>query len=57
MTAMPVAKGEVVLVEEMGGEFKTRAENRNVYIGEDRIPRLNLQFLDGEAPDRMVAVR
>ena len=57
MTAMPVAKGEVVLVEEMGGEFKTRAEIRNVYIGEDRIPRLNLQFLDGGAPDRMVAVR
>lgn len=57
MTAMPLAKGDVVLVEEMGGEFKTRAEIRNVYIGEDRIPRLNLQFLDGEAPDRMVAVR
>ena len=57
MTAMAVAKGDVLLVEEMGGEFKTRAEVRNVYIGEDRIPRLNLQFLDGEAPDRMVAVR
>src|SRR5262245_30410263 len=57
MTAMPVAKGDVLLVEELGGEFKTRAEVRNVYIGEDRIPRLNLQFLDAEAPDRMVAVR
>ncbi|HET7294693.1 MAG TPA: PilZ domain-containing protein [Vicinamibacteria bacterium] len=57
MTAMPLAKGDVVLVEEIGGEFKTRAEIRNVYIGEDRIPRLNLQFLDAEAPDRMVAIR
>jgi PilZ domain-containing protein len=57
MTAMGVAKGEVVIVEEMGGDFRTRAEIRNVYIGEDRIPRLNLQFLDGEAPDRMIAGR
>lgn len=57
MTAMAVAKGDVVLVEELGGEFKTRAEIRNIYIGEDRVPRLNLQFLDGEAPDRMVAGR
>jgi hypothetical protein len=57
MTAMAVAKGDVVLVEEMGGGFQTRAEIRNVYIGEDRIPRLNLQFLDAEAPDRMLAGR
>jgi PilZ domain len=57
MTAMAVAKGDVVLVEEMGGDFRTRAEIRNVYIGEDRVPRLNLQFLDGEAPDRMLEGR
>lgn len=57
MTSMAVAKGEVLLVEEMGGEFKTRAEIRNVYIGEDRIPRLNLAFLDAEAPARLIDVR
>ena len=55
MTTLPVAKGEIVILEEMGGDFRTRAEIRNVYIGQDRIPRLNLRFLDLEAPDRLVA--
>jgi len=57
MTSMAVAKGEVLLVEEMGGDFKARAEIRNVYIGEDRVPRLNLAFLDAEAPDRLWSAR
>jgi hypothetical protein len=55
MTAMAVAKGEVLMLQEMGGGFSTRAQIRNVYIGQDRIPRLNLQFLDSEAPDRLVS--
>jgi hypothetical protein len=54
---MPVAKGEIVVLEELGGDFRTRAEIRNVYIGQDRVPRLNLQFLDAEAPERLVAAR
>lgn len=54
MTSMAVSKGEVLMVEEMGGDFRTRAEIRNIYIGQDRIPRLNLQFLDAEAPERLV---
>ena len=57
LTSLPLAKGEIVLLEELGGSFRTRAEIRNVYIGQDRIPRLNLHFLDGEAPDRLVSVR
>jgi hypothetical protein len=57
MTSLPLAKGEIVLVEEMGGPFRTRAEVCNVYIGEDRIPRLNLHFLDSEAPDRLLGSR
>jgi len=57
MTTLPVAKGEILLVEELDGPFKTRAEICNVYIGEDRIPRLNLHFLDSEAPDRLLAQR
>jgi PilZ domain-containing protein len=57
MTTMPVAKGEVVVLEELGGDFRTRAEIRNVYIGPDRVPRLNLHFLDAEAPERLVAAR
>jgi hypothetical protein len=57
MTSLPLAKGEIVMLEELGGSFKTRAEICNVYIGEDRIPRLNLHFLDAEAPDRLVQNR
>jgi hypothetical protein len=55
LTSLPVVKGEVVVVEEMAGPFRTRAEIRNIYIGKDHIPRLNLKFLDGEAPDRLIA--
>jgi PilZ domain-containing protein len=57
MTTLSVTKGEVLIVEEMGGPFRTRAEICNVYVGEDRIPRLNLHFLDTQAPDRLVAGR
>lgn len=55
MTMLKVSKGEIVSVEEMRGDFRTRAEIRNVYVGKDNIPRLNLRFLDGEAPDRLVS--
>ena len=55
LTSLPVVKGEVVMVEETAGPFRTRAEIRNIYIGKDKIPRLNLKFLDGEAPDRLIA--
>lgn len=55
LTSLPVVKGEIVVVEEVGGPFRTRAEIRNVYIGKDRVPRLNLKFLDAEAPDRLIA--
>jgi hypothetical protein len=54
LTSMAVGKGELLMVEELDGGFRTRAEVRNLYIGPDSIPRLNLQFLDGEAPDRLV---
>ena len=54
LTAMPVMKGELLLVEEVDGNFRTRAEVRNIYIGPDGIPRLNLMFLDAEAPGRLV---
>jgi hypothetical protein len=55
LTSLPVVKGEIVIVEEVGGPFRTRAEIRNIYIGKDKIPRLNLKFLDDEAPDRLIA--
>ena len=55
LTSLPVVKGDIVLVEEVAGPFRTRAEIRNIYIGKDKVPRLNLKFLDDEAPDRLIA--
>ena len=53
LTSLPVVKGELVLLQEVGGPFESRAEVRNVFIGADRIPRLNLRFLDRQAPDHL----
>jgi hypothetical protein len=54
LTSLPLAKGEQVDLVEVGGDFHTTAEIRSIYIGQDRIPRLNLKFLS-QAPDRLVA--
>jgi hypothetical protein len=55
MTAMTaLSAGDVLLFEEVGGSFHTRAEIRNVYMGRDNIRRLNLRFIDHPAPDRLV---
>jgi hypothetical protein len=53
-TTLPVVKGAILQVQEIGGEFKTRAEVRNISIGPDGQPRLNLLFLDSPAPDHML---
>jgi hypothetical protein len=53
-TSLPVVKGSLLTVEEIGGDFKTRAEVRNITIGADGHPRLNLLFLDHSAPVRML---
>jgi hypothetical protein len=53
-TQLPVAKGEMVVVEEVDGDYQTRAEIRNVFIGPDGIVRLNLLFLDGAVPERLL---
>ena len=54
-TTQPFAQGEIVEVEEPGGSFRTRAAVRNAYVGPDAIGRLNLMFLDGQAPDRLLS--
>lgn len=54
LSSLDVSQGEIVEVEEVGGVFHTRAEVRNLYVGDDRIPRLNLSFLDAEAPAHLV---
>jgi hypothetical protein len=55
MTTQFFARGEVLEVEEAGGPFRTRAAVRNAYVGEDALWRLNLMFLDEQAPDRLLA--
>ncbi|PYQ05425.1 MAG: hypothetical protein DMF82_08520 [Acidobacteria bacterium] len=56
MTTQFFAKGEVLELEEAGGPFRTRATVRNAYVGEDAVWRLNLMFLDAQAPDRLLGV-
>jgi hypothetical protein len=53
-TSLPVAKGEMVEVEDLQGTFHTRAEIRNVSIGADGQPRLNLLFLDHPMPEGLL---
>lgn len=55
-TSLAVSRGEVLELEELGGAFRTRVQIKNVYIGKDNVPRLNLCFLDAEAPDRLVRI-
>jgi PilZ domain-containing protein len=55
LTSLLVLTGDVVMVQEVDGDFRTRAEVRNVYVGPDHVPRLCLRFLDQEAPPRLVS--
>lgn len=55
LTSLPIAKGERLTVHELDSGFETSAEVKNIYIGTDRVPRLNLHFL-AEAPARLVSL-
>lgn len=52
--SLPVFKGVIITVEEVGGEFKTRAEIRAVAIAKDGQPRLSLLFIDDPVPERLL---
>jgi len=54
MTSLGFMKGDIILLQEAGGGFATRAEIRDVRKGPDGIPRLHLKFLDRQTPDRML---
>jgi hypothetical protein len=45
-TTLPVARGELVSVAELDGPFRASALVQNVSAGDDRIVRLNLQFMN-----------
>ena len=55
MTGLPLSKGERVMVEDLAGTFQAPAEIRNLYIGKDGVPRLNLFFVSGDAPEALIA--
>jgi hypothetical protein len=55
MTSLPLSKGDRVVVEDLAGTFHASAEIRNLYIGKDGVPRLNLFFLNGGAPPALIA--
>jgi hypothetical protein len=55
MTSLPAAKGERVVVEDLGRSFQADAEITNVFIGKDGVSRLNLHFVSGGVPDQLVA--
>jgi hypothetical protein len=54
ISSLPAMKGAIVLVEDGGETFRTRAEVRHIVIGVDGDPRLDLVFLDAPAPTRLL---
>ena len=55
MTTLDFLVGDVVLMQEAGGGFATRAEIRALAKGPDGIGRLHIKFLDRVAPDRLLS--
>jgi hypothetical protein len=54
MTTLPFQVGDVVLLQEAGGSFATRAEIRAVTRVQPAYERLHLRFVDEQAPDRLL---
>jgi len=54
MTTLTFQVGDVLLLQEAGGGFATRAQVRGITRAQATIERLHLQFLDRQAPDRML---
>ena len=55
-TALPLTRGEVVVVRDLQSILKTRAEVRGLFIGKDNVPLLNLEFLDPAVADAVRAL-
>jgi len=54
VTRLPVSRGAVLAVEEVGGDFRSRAAVSSIVVGADGQPRLSLQMLDAPVPDRLL---
>jgi hypothetical protein len=53
-TTLSVARGETLTVCDLDGRVAVDAVVRNVYVGPDRVTRLNLQFPDLRAFERLL---
>jgi hypothetical protein len=53
-TTLPVAKGESIAVTDLDKAVTAEAVVRNVYVGPDRVTRLNLQFPDLRGFERLL---
>jgi hypothetical protein len=51
---LPVSLGSVLAVEEVGGDFRSRATVSSIVVGEDGQPRVSLRMLDAPVPDRLL---
>ncbi len=51
--APSVSQADLVEIEEIGGDFRTQAEVRMVWVGPDKIKRLGLKFVGRRAPERL----
>jgi hypothetical protein len=49
---LPLMRGAVLRLEEIGGDFATAAEVEQLRIGDDGEPRVDLVFLDAPPPER-----
>ena len=54
MTSLAFQVGDVLLLQEAGGGFATRAEVRGITRAQRTVDRLHLRFLDRQAPERLL---
>jgi hypothetical protein len=54
MTSLAFRVGEVLLLQEAGGGFATRAEVRGITRLQPTVDRLHLRFVDRQAPERLL---
>jgi hypothetical protein len=54
MSSLGYQVGDVVLLQEPGGGFATRAEIRAITQAQPTIERLHLRFIDRQAPERLL---
>ncbi len=54
MTSLGFQVGEILLLQEAGGGFATRAEVRAITKVQPTVDRLHLRFMDRQAPERLL---